>query len=180
MYNKASLREVFPALALDTIATFLMDSPQAVCIIGPPYPRWCSTPFVSSPFCSHAQVDEHSQDVIHHLLLGQPPLIRKTHVATISEDDMVHHTDPQQPSGLGKSARQLPILTTRCGISTGVIMKKNHSSRRFTDGQGEDLTRMDDAEVRLPSDTVTSLITTFLASSRTTLNSSCFIPRSKG
>jgi len=36
MYNKASQREVFPAPALDTIATFLTDSTQVVSMIGPP------------------------------------------------------------------------------------------------------------------------------------------------
>jgi hypothetical protein len=36
MYDKASQREVFPAPALDTMATFLTDATQVVSIFGPP------------------------------------------------------------------------------------------------------------------------------------------------
>ena len=75
-------------------------------------------------------------------------LIEETVVRPIANDDVIKHTDSQQPCHIEKPLGELFVFVTRRRIPARVIVDKEHGCSALPDGWMENLPRMNDRTVQ--------------------------------
>src|SRR5262249_46582783 len=72
-------------------------------------------------------------------------VVDETHVAAMSDHDVVEHADADEVSDLAQPPGDLDVLAARRRVAARMVVDEDHRSRRFADHRQVDVARVDDA-----------------------------------
>src|SRR2546428_5444489 len=83
-------------------------------------------------------------------LRRQPPLVGKTDVLMVPDNNVVKNPNANDLPGRDKAVSQVPVFRTRVRIPAWVIVHEDHGRGRLPPGRDEGFPRMDETQGQAP------------------------------